>query len=165
MKEVNNMANARGDQAIWVTEGYEEKIAERYREIKELIQKNTSISFEKAIQIIGGVSKGTWYNYISKGKQRGRVSKHTVNRLSEFSELPEKIFTGEKDFTEKDKEVFVLKIKEKLNINSENSIKNIETAEILEDLKILSQKVDFVNEIETIDSLKLLLDNIIIKVQ
>lgn len=161
------MANKGGDQAVWVTEGNEEIVAERFKEIKAMIQKNTSIPFEEAIQRVAEVSKGTWYNYISNGKQRGRVSKHTVERLAEFSELPVEIFSGNKDFTESEKEIFQCKVKEKLNTKINKSIDNHVTDEgkkdVLEVAKLLSKRIDEIKDTETAENLIALLENIIKK--
>ncbi|MBZ9689392.1 hypothetical protein G9F72_024140 [Clostridium estertheticum] len=167
------MANKGRDQAVWVTEGHEEIVAERYKEIKKIIQENTSMLFKDAIEMVGGVKVGTWYNYISKGTQRGRVSKYTVNKLCEFSDLPYELFTGKIEFSNEHKKQLADKVKEKLEKiykdEKENGILVMNTlvptdSGVLEVARVLSNRVDDIKLEETADKLILLLENIIEKI-
>lgn len=110
----------------------------------------------------------TWYNYISKGSQRGRVSKYTVDKLCEFSGLPFEVFTGEIDFSNEYKKQFAENVKEKLdkvNKEVEDSILVAHTlaptdSGILDTARVLSSRVDDMKFEETADKLILLLENI-----
>lgn len=146
------MSHQGGDQAVWVTKGREEIVAERYREIKKIIQENTTRPFKEAIEIIAGVSVGTWYNYISHGRQRGRVSKYTVDKLSSFSGLPVQVFTGELDFTAEQKKIFKEKVMELERHCYAISAPISKTEEsILTKLRSIGNNIDNINTEEEIE--------------
>ncbi|WP_409175634.1 hypothetical protein [Brevibacillus fortis] len=146
------MSNQGGDQAVWVTEGHEEEVARRYREIKDIIQENTSVPFKDAIKQIAGVAVGTWYNYISQGAQRGRVSKHTVKNLSAFFGLGESVFTGEAEFTNVHKERIAEWTRDRL---TNESINTLDTLPLIEKIASIADEIDDIkdqSELETVIS-------------
>lgn len=168
------MSNKGGEQAVWVTEGYEDVVAERYKEIKKIIQENTSMLFKEAIEKIAGVKVGTWYNYISKGSQRGRVSKYTVDKLCEFSELPFGVFAGKLEFTSEYKKQFADKVKEKLDKVRKNEIEEATVianvlvpidSGILDIARVLSNKIDDIKFEETAEKMISILESIKEKVE
>ena len=153
------MSNKGSDQSIWVTKGYEDVVAHRYREIKDIIQKNTSMSFKEAIEIVAGVKVGTWYNYISKGSQRGKVSKYTATKLSEFSDVPYEVFTGKLSFDNNYKEQFATKVKENLGGLKNPNYNDFEL------LIELSDKIDLIKDEEYLKKLDLIVCNLQEKIE
>lgn len=164
------MANCGGKQSIWVTKGREEIIAERYKKIQDIVKRNSDVPFKYAIEVVAGVKIGTWYNYISHGKQRGRISKFTVEKLSEFSGIPVEVFTGEYDFTEDYINKFSDKVKERLREDKKDTNKctfqntDINT-DVYSKLKLLSQVVDKINNTQDLNKVSNILKKLMKKVE
>lgn len=96
-----------------VSAGHENIVAERIKEINTIIKNNTAAPLKDIIGKIVNVSMAAWYNYFSKGALRGRISKVTATELKTFFGLPEDVFTGKGEFTDKHREIIAAKIKEK----------------------------------------------------
>lgn len=92
--------------------GHEAAVAERIKEINNIIKKNTSAPLKAVINKISKVSMGAWYNYFSKGPLRGKISNVTAAALKNFFELPEEVFTGKVEFTAEHREAIASKIKD-----------------------------------------------------
>jgi len=95
-----------------VTTGHEGIVADRFKEINNIIKKNATVSLKKVVKGIADVSMGAWYNYFSKGALRGKVSNVTVEVLKNFFGLPEDLFAGKGEFTNEQRELIASKIKE-----------------------------------------------------
>jgi hypothetical protein len=97
---------------ICATKGREDIIAKRYKEISDIVKKNSSEKVEKVIKSIADISRSAWYKCISKGPRRGLVSNSVISKFAKFSGLSEDIFSGKIDFTAEDKKILADKVKE-----------------------------------------------------
>ncbi len=100
-----------------VTKGRENIIAARYKEISDIIKKNSNERVEIIVKNITGASRSAWYKSMSKGPRRGMVSNLVIAKLAKFSGLSEDIFSGKSNFSAEDKKTFADKIKEKFSGN------------------------------------------------
>lgn len=145
------MSNRGGSQTILVTAGREEQIVLLYKELKKIIRENVNVEFSVAIKKIAGISVGTWYNYISEGKQKGKVSKYTVDNLSKFFELPAAIFTGEQEFLSEHKSAIIHSLRQKFYAIEESEVGPLLTAEEREALKDIKSILFKVNNFKNIN--------------
>ena len=82
-----------------VSAGHENIVAERIKEINNIIKNNTTAPLKDVVSKIVNVSMAAWYNYFSNGTLRGRISKVTATELKKFFGLSEDVFTGKGEFT------------------------------------------------------------------
>lgn len=158
------MSNRGGSQTILVTAGREEKVALLYRELKKIIRENVNVEFSVAIKKIAGVSVGTWYNYISDGKQKGKVSKYTVDNMSKFFELPAAIFTCDQEFSDEYKNLIIKSLHQKFQkfeARVINPLLTIEERETLKNIKNVFGKVDNCSNTHFLNRLIDMLKNLI----
>lgn len=107
-------------------EGTEEKAAETFENIKNIIDRNISHQpFSLIIQKIAGISSSSFRNYIQNGNRRGRISLYTCKNLSKFSGIPIDVFAGKEEFTAKHKEKFKKRLKEEFSEEADNDDKII----------------------------------------
>lgn len=158
--------SSKGSQRVNATANYDKQdVANRYREIKEIIIENSQIPFKVVIENIAGISAGTYYNYIYPGKRMGQVSQYTINNLSNyFSDVPKELFTTQAELDNESKVKIAKRIhddftndfeKEQSYRKSINSNKN--HRDILEKIKSIVKDLNNENNIEELQkSLKLL---------
>jgi|GEM_PF-5006282 len=94
-----------------VTNGREDLIVERYKQISNIVKDNARVPIKEVIKKIADVSMGAWYKYVSKGPQRGKISNVTTTTLAAFSGIPEDVFSAKADFTDEHKKILAAKIK------------------------------------------------------
>lgn len=119
------MANLGGTQTMRATEGNEEKAKVLYRELREIIKGNTMQSLNSTIKEIAGVEPTSWANYI----KTGNVSEFVVSNLAEFSGLPREIFACQKEFEQKEKDIFKEKIRERFGNTSKKEEQKVRLGE------------------------------------
>jgi hypothetical protein len=88
-----------------------EQVVATFDELRRIILDNSTVPFKDVIKAIAKIDVGTFYNYIYKGKQRGRVSGFTVENLSRYFNLPKELFTGMQELTEGFKGEMALRIR------------------------------------------------------
>ncbi len=101
-----------GDQTLKATQGREMEAASRYKEFKDIIISNIErpYTFSEVIEEIANIKAGSFYNYISNKKQKGRVSLYTVKQLADFFDLPVGVFDCSMPFTAQHKETMISKL-------------------------------------------------------
>lgn len=99
-----------GTQKVCATEGRELEAGKRYREIKDIISHNTNVPFKTVLKRIADIDYKSYDNYIREGKQYGRVSLYTVEKLAHYFNMPVGVFDCSSDFTDQDKQQIADKI-------------------------------------------------------
>lgn len=116
--------SSKGIQRINATDNLNKNdVANRFKELKELIKENSNVPFKDAIKEIAAIDVGTFNNYIYPGKQMGRVSLYTIENLSKYFNLPKEVFTSEVPLTQDIKIQIISKLNTNLN-NTNNSTIN-----------------------------------------
>jgi len=100
------------EKAFCVSTGYENIVANRIKEINNIIKKNSNASIQEVVDKIENVSLCVWYSCYSKGAVRGRISNVTVASLKNFFGIPEEVFAGKGEFSNEHREIIASKIKE-----------------------------------------------------
>lgn len=110
-------------------------VANRFKDLKEIITQNSNIPFKDAIFKIAKINAGIFYNYIYPGKQKGQVSLYTLENLSNYFNLPKEIFTSESPLDQNVKNQIIYKLNEKLNAESvSQKINSFSLQPIIKDL-------------------------------
>jgi hypothetical protein len=100
------------EKVFCVSTGYENIVANRIKEINDIIKKNSNASIQQVVDKIANVSMWSWSVCYSKGAIRGRISNVTVASLKNFFGIPEEVFAGKGEFSNEHREIIASKIKE-----------------------------------------------------
>lgn len=100
------------EKVFCVSTGYENIVANRIKEINNIIKKNSKASIQEVVDKIENVSLCVWYSCYSKGAVRGRISNVTVTALKNFFGISEEVFAGKGEFSNEHRELIASKIKE-----------------------------------------------------
>lgn len=111
-------------------------VANRFKDLKEIITQNSNIPFKDAIFKIAKINVGTFYNYIYPGKQKGQVSLYTLENLSNYFNLPKEIFTSESPLDQNVKNQIISKLNE--NLNADSASQKINSSSLQPQIKNLS---------------------------
>lgn len=111
--------SSKGTQRINATDNINKNdVANRFKELKKLIQSNSNVPFKEAIKKIASIDVGTFNNYIYPGRQMGRVSLYTIENLSRYFDLPKEVFTSQAPLDENIKTIIISKLNENLNADT-----------------------------------------------